>query len=373
MDSQWNVPVDIPEDLNEVIRRGISSGKAAAARRSRLKRRAACTACSLALVAVLFAGGVRFSPAFADAVDDIPVIGELVQLFDKNAPLVQGGRRQESKAAALTMERHGSAEYISLKFQQADASLYQAEFASYPKTVTITLPGTKAVDILSEISRAKDTSQYIKSVCQLPSSTQETTVIQLELESDATVQIQEYRNPGSLMIRLTPAEIQMDTVYSVRTLSYDAQALQEILPQYAALSTRILRDDSGTFFVEFAQYDTQEEAQAACKTIPGSIIAEKRTGNNVPVCFSTMQDYESSCFLDQYDEVLRSAVTIDDILDFMDLHFAQATSEEQDIMLRGLSGMLQDCDEEIDWERIASFYRTAHQELPDYIRKNIDN
>lgn len=124
------------------------------------------------------------------------MIGELVRVFGKNQPLAQGGSQAGEGTAVLTMERKGTTEQMRLEFPGADASLYQAEFASYPKTVTITLPGTGGVEILSEISRAKDTSQYIKGVCRLPLEG-EAAVIQLELESDADVQIQEYRDPAA--------------------------------------------------------------------------------------------------------------------------------------------------------------------------------
>lgn len=62
------------------------------------------------------------------------------------------------------MEREGDTEWLTLRYEQSSAGRYHAEFASFPKTVTLTLPGTERVEILSELSRAQDTSQYIKSV-----------------------------------------------------------------------------------------------------------------------------------------------------------------------------------------------------------------
>ena len=48
-----------------------------------------------------------------------------------------------------------------IKSYKEDAAAYNGIFAAYPKTVTLTLPGTRLVEILSEISRVKDTSRYI--------------------------------------------------------------------------------------------------------------------------------------------------------------------------------------------------------------------
>ena len=372
MDSNWRDHISIPDDLDEVIRQGIRRGREGAVRRDRRRRAAVHSVCTFAVVLGLLIGGIRLSPAFASAVRDIPVLGQLVQAFGKNEPLARGGRGEEGGTAALTMERDGDTERMRLDFRREDAPLCQAESASYPKTVTVTLPGTTDVEILSEISRAGDTSQYIKSVWRLPAGAGGAVALQLELESDADVQIQEYRAPGSLVIELTPTPPRMDTVYSVRTLSVEGEDLAALVERYADRDTRVLRDDQGRFFVELAQYASREEAEEACGDLPGTLIVEQRTANNVPVCFETMEAYESSRFLDGYYQVLLEAVTADPVLDFMDLHFAQATPEEQDVMLRGLTGLIRDEEKDaVDWARAADFYRLAGQELPDCVAQNL--
>ena len=369
MDRDWNVSVDIPDDLGDVRRQGMCRGKAITARRTRRKRMATRLTCSVLVTMVLFIGGVRFSPAFAAAMRELPVIGQLVRVFEKNQPLVQGGVQKEGDTAVLTMERSGNSEQIRLAFREADAARYQAEFSSYPKTVTITLPGTKEVEVLSEISRAKDTSQYIKSVCQLPTSTGETASIQLELESDADVQILEYRDPGSLVIELTPAEIQLDTIYSVRTLSLSEEGLRQAAHDYSTCNVRVLRDDQGQFFLEFGQEATMEQAEAMALTLSGDILVEKRTGNNVPVCFQTMEDYESDRFLDRYYQLLLQSERVEPVLDFLDQFFADARDEERETMLRGLEGFLADYEEEVNWEKVFSFYQWMGTQTPEEFQR----
>lgn len=371
MEPNRRIPVSIPDDLNDVIEQGIARGRKAAARRALTRRLAIQSACSLALVMVLLVGGISFSPTFAAAVEDVPVLGRLVRIFGRNEPVVSGGVQTTGGSAVLTMERRGDTEEIRLAFPQSDASQYQAVFASYPKTVTVTLPGTGGVEILSEISRAGDTSQYIKSVWLLPTSTQDTSIIQLELENDADVQIEEYRDPGSLVIRLTPADIQLDTVYSVRSLSFDSEEIPELAAQYTGDSTRLLRDDRGKCFLELAQYATREEAEHASASFPGDTIVEARTGNNVPVCFQTLEDYQSSQLLDEYYQLLITSTSAQPILDFLDEHFADASPKERDELLRGLTGFLDDSDADTDWSRAAAFYKLAGQELPEQIQQHI--
>ena len=363
MDHNRNPDVPLPGDLDEVIRRGMDKGRAALARRQRAGRLAVRSLCSLVLALGLLAGGIRLSPAFAAAVSELPVLGQLVRVFAVNQRLAEGGGGPGTQSAALTVERGGDGEQLRLDFGREDAALYRVECASCPKTITITLPGTAGVDILPELSRIRDDSPYIKSVCQLPVGGPDTAVIQLELENDADVQLQEYRGPGSLVIRLTPAGIQMDTVYSLRTLSVDGEDIARLAEAYAGGSARVLRDDRDRYFVELAQYASREEALAAAEALE-DVVVERRTGNNVPVCFDSMEAYAAHCLLEEYYQLLLSSASVEPVLDFMDRHFPSAGPEERDTMLRGLTGLLEDYEEEADWARIASFYRSAGQEPP---------
>ncbi|MFQ9600585.1 MAG: hypothetical protein ACLRZ3_13400 [Flavonifractor plautii] len=155
---------NLPQGLDAAIRTGLERGRRTVARRARVRRGAVRSALCLALVLGLFAGGVNASPAFAAAMEELPILGRLVQVFRVNAPSVDGGQTAAGSRAALTMEREGDTEWLTLRYEQSSAGRYHAEFASFPKTVTLTLPGTERVEILSELSRAQDTSQYIKSV-----------------------------------------------------------------------------------------------------------------------------------------------------------------------------------------------------------------
>lgn len=263
------------------------------------------------------------------------------------------------------MEREGDTEWLTLRYEQSSAGRYHAEFASFPKTVTLTLPGTERVEILSELSRAQDTSQYIKSVYTAEGWVNRAAVVQLELESDADVQLREYQEPGSIVIRLTPAENRLDTIYSLRTLSADSpEALRAMAaPEEGA---RLLRDDAGRLFVELGQYDTREKAErAAGDRGAAGLIVERRTGNNVPVCYETEEAYQSAVLLDGYNELLQTTVEVEPILAFLEEHLAGASAEVQDTMLRGLTGFLDGNETGLDWERIAACYAMAGQTLPE--------
>ena len=356
---------NLPQGLDAAIRTGLERGRRTVARRARVRRGAVRSALCLALVLGLFAGGVNASPAFAAAMEELPILGRLVQVFRVNAPSVDGGQTAAGSRAALTMEREGDTEWLTLRYEQSSAGRYHAEFASFPKTVTLTLPGTERVEILSELSRAQDTSQYIKSVYTAEGWVDRAAVVQLELESDADVQLREYQEPGSIVIRLTPAENRLDTIYSLRTLSADSpEALRSMAaPEEGA---RLLRDNAGRLFVELGQYDTREKAErAAGDRGAAGLIVERRTGNNVPVCYETEEAYQSAVLLDGYNELLQTTVEVEPILAFLEEHLAGASAEVQDTMLRGLTGFLDGNEAGLDWERIAACYAMAGQTLPE--------
>lgn len=91
-----------------------------------------------------------------------------------------------------------------------------------------------------------------------------------------------------------------------RAVAWEEELLEAPEPQEERWSDRLwVKDSLGRI-------------EAKCQAIQGDVIVEARTGNNVPVCFRTVEDYQSSCFLDQYYEVLLHAETVEPVLDFMD-------------------------------------------------------
>ena len=86
---------NLPQGLDTAIHTGLERGRRTVARRARVRRGAVRSALCLALVLGLFAGGVNASPAFAAAMEELPILGRLVQVFRVNAPSV--GRRTDCR------------------------------------------------------------------------------------------------------------------------------------------------------------------------------------------------------------------------------------------------------------------------------------
>ena len=120
--------------------------------------------------------------------------------------------------------------------------------------------------------------------------------------------------------------------------------------------------------MELGQYDTRDEALAAASD---GLIVEERTGNNVPVCYETLEQYRSAQFLDGYYQLLLSAASAEPVIAFVREHLAAASPEERQVLLDGLSGLIQDTDEDLDWAEIAALYQTADQEVPALVREHL--
>lgn len=371
MDIDPRESIPIPEDLDATIMRGIVQGRMLVEQRRRMYKRAARVMCCFVLVTGLFFGGICTSPAFAAAMEEVPFLGQLVRMFSKNQPLVEGGEQGGSECAAITMERYHDREQIRIDFGQADASSYSGAFAAYPKTVTLTLPDTHRVELLSEISRAKDTSQYIKSVYEMPAGTPDVSVIQLELDTDADVEIEEYRDPGGLVIRLLPCSPDPKTIYSVRTLSYSADDCEALFSEHTDQPARMLQDDQGLFFMELEQCESLSEAEALLGTLTGAYLIEARTANNVPLCYKTMEAYEKDQMLNEYHQILTNACTVEPILAFLEEHYDTADTGAREELLAGLEGFLEVPDGSENWSQVTEFYDrhglTPPQERRPYI------
>ena len=141
------------------------------------------------------------------------------------------------------------------------------------------------MEILSELSRAQDTSQYTSSLFLHTAEGGWTRAAVVNWSWRATQMCSSGYQGRRIVIRLTPAENRLDTIYSLRTLSADSpEALRSMAaPEEGA---RLLRDNAGRLLVELGQYDTREKAErAAGDRGAAGLIVERRTGNNVPVCY----------------------------------------------------------------------------------------
>lgn len=323
------------------------------------------TTVSAVAVFALFVGSVNCFPAFAASMADIPILGTLVRTFQINASQAEGGAPTNGAIGSLTLIRTGETERLTLNFDQKEAAQYKAEYAAFPETVTLTLPGTRSVEVISEVERAKNASSYIKSVYPLVSLKEGVTRIQIEIEYTADVQISEYKNPGSIVIELTSGKYDQTPVFSARSYSFkNDDAFTKLEASFAGKRCRVLRDEQSKMFLEFAQFNSKQEAENFAAGFDGlHLIVEKRIGNNVPVCYEDEAHYQRAMLLNDYYEILIRAESVDPILAFLDEHLAGACPEDQTVMLSGLTGFIKGPKENYDTKTLEKYYQMAGQSM----------
>lgn len=349
--------IEIPDELDQAIQLGVRKGKKMMNRRKYIQRTAAGAAAAFAV----FVGSINASPALAANLQDVAVLGTLVRAFRWNAPEAAGGKDAVSAKAAVDFRKTDGAEQLTLSFGSADAAAYRASLAHFPETVTLTLPSTREVQVLEAVSRAREDSALIKSVYTL-GRTDGAALLQIEFDETADVSVEEYREPGRIVIHLKPGAFEGRDVYSVRTLSLDEDGLKQALAAFP--EARVLRDETVGYLLEIGQYDSADAAEAACRAAADPLLfVEKRFGNNVPGHYDSQAAVSDAQLERAYADVLAQADTIQPVLDFLDQHLAAASPAVQDTLLRGLTGLIRDDPSRYDLDALGRYYQMAGQDI----------
>lgn len=360
------ISIEIPDELDLSINKGITTGKKIIKRRKYIKK----STIAVAAAFVIFIGGINVSPSFADSLKDVPILGTLVEKFQWNAEFVKGGKLINSSKASITLKKNGEKEQLILSFNSKDAALYNATLNHFPETVTISLPGTESIDIIGEVERKKDASSYIKSIYSLKQDKAKTTYLQIEFEDTADVSIEEYKDPGKIVINLKPGIFEGRYIYSVRTLSFTKEEdLYKIIENIEPSEYRILRDDKNGYFLELGQFNNEEDAYNLANTFDTDLIVEKRWSNNVPTSFSSKEEYMDAQMISEYYELLMNATNVQEILDYLDKHLEQASITVQDTLLKGLTGYIKTDLKMYDLDKLNIYYKRIGKDIYEELNK----
>lgn len=142
-------------------------------------------------------------------------------------PRPKDGQTDVTAKAAVSFQSGADSEQLTLTFDAANAAAYKASLAHFPETVTLTLPSTQEVSVLEEVNQARENSRFIKSVYVLGRA-DGASQVQIEFDVTADVAVEEYKDPGSIVVRLKEGEFVGQNVYSLRTLSMDQDALTKM-------------------------------------------------------------------------------------------------------------------------------------------------
>lgn len=371
---EFRQQISISSELEEAIQQGIKKGKVKMDKRDKVKKNVMRTMAVTLIGIGVFATSINISPAFAESIKNVPVIGTLVQMFQINKAEVSGGEGYSKARGEISLSRQDDKEQLIINFEGSEkANKYSATYLENPQSITITLPGTTDVTLLSDYKRSEGESDFIKSVYKLNTLDDSMLRYVVEIENYSNVQISEYKNPGQIVIELTKNEnYPFDEIYSVRSYSFEnGEAFALLEENLIGQNYRILKDEQEMRFFEFKQFDSKEKAEEFVKKFDKmETLIEERYGNNVPVCFKNISDYEEYNFSLLYVDFLYNVNTAEDITDFIDKNKEQYP-QYLELMLKGLTGMLRGMDpSEYESETYDKYYEligtTTEEELAKY-------
>ena len=359
------INVDIPDELDICIKDGLKKGKKKVKTRKCVKR----LTTGIVTTFAIFVGSINISPAFADSLKDVAIVGTLVKQFQLNAEKVQGGTSLNYTRASINLEKDGEREKLILSFDSKDAALYNATLNHFPETVTISLPGTDKVNILGESESIRNSSSYVKSIYSLNQDEENTTYLQIEFNDTADIYIEEYKDPGKIVINLKQGTFEGRDIYSVRTLSFaKEQDLKNLIKNIDASKYRILRDDKNGYLLEFGQFDKKEDAQKFTKDIGLYTIVETRWSNDVPTGFFSKEEYIDENIMNEYYQLLMKTTDIQDILDYLDNHMSSSSKNVQDNLLKGLTGYIKGEFKDYDLDKLNKYYKMIGKDIYQELR-----
>lgn len=289
--------IEIPKDLDLAIRKGIEKGKK---EKMKIENRpmvmAAKSAAAILIALTIFTASLNLSPAFANTMSEIPIIGKLVKVLIFTDGRAEGGKITDgTDVNELTLEQDENREVVSIHFEtndaeQTEANHYELQLSHQPSVLTVTLSGVRMISAAEDFDEIRS-ANYVRDIYTLITLDDSMIRLNIELEPGVQVTAKEYGDPASLELILTrPVESADEaTIYSVRTASYEKGepfAQMEETLFHLGIPYRILRDSKGAFLYEFETFDTAEAARqyldenSAQIGIP--LMVETRSGNDVP-------------------------------------------------------------------------------------------
>ncbi|PAB59627.1 DUF4179 domain-containing protein [Anaeromicrobium sediminis] len=288
--------IEIPSELNNMVQIGVERGRAEMNKHNRNRRRKeimkVCASFTVALT--LFTAGVNMSPAFADSLKNIPIVGKLVKVLQFNNGKSGGGSITDRTdiSAIESFEKEGY-ENIIINFSQdgqlqENVGAFKVRYDENPYTMTFEIGGARRISAKENFEKILE-NKYVKDIYTIITLDDSLIRFVIEFEGPVEYKVKEMKDPASIIIGLKKDKnYEEKKTYSLRTESYpNGETLgileEEFMPNN---ETRILKDENGLFFVEIQSFETKKEAEnkleELSKLTDKVILIEERIGIKEP-------------------------------------------------------------------------------------------
>jgi hypothetical protein len=286
--------IEIPSEISTAIMEGIERGKKEMSQNNNTRNKVLKICASLVLTTSLLTGVINVSPAFADTLKNIPVIGNIVKVLQFTDGKAEGGVITDgTDISGIEIVEEINYEEIVIEFSndgenQDNVGAYNVTQAEYPNTLTFEIGGARRFTAMEDFKKLNE-SQYVEEIYTL--MTMDDSMMRFVVVFNAPVdcEITETKTPASLVIRISEKELlNQQDMYIVRTESIPkGEAFGILEEEYAReYDTRVLKDDNGWFIIELNSFDNKEAAEAFVAAYSKSsdklLIVEKRLSNEIP-------------------------------------------------------------------------------------------
>ncbi len=294
--------IETPSEISNAIMEGIERGKKEMTQNNNTRNKVLKACASMVLATSLLTGVVNVSPAFAETLKNIPVIGEIVKVLQFTDGEAEGGVITDgTDISGIEIVEDADVEEIIIEFSnegenQDTVGAYKVTQAEYPSTLTFEIGGARRFTAMDDFKKLQE-SQYVKEI--YPLMTLDDSMMRFVVVFNAPVncEITETKSPASLVMRISEKELlDQQDMYVVRTESIPKGEAFGIIEEGFArdYDTRVLKDDNGWFIIELNTYDSIEAAEAFITEFPNSsdtkLIVENRLENETPKHFPSVSN-----------------------------------------------------------------------------------
>ncbi len=277
---RMHLDMTVPDTLDDAIKRGTLEGKRLSEKRASTAKgarpgagfRVMAGAAAAMMILIL---SLNLSPAFADRMSGIPILGQLVKVLIFTNGSAEGGEITDgSDVSGVSAVKSGESEYFTIHFQQGElpqdiAGAYTVQYAKHPDTLSFQLSGVRMFSAAEDFDALKGSS-LVEDVYPIITMDDSMVRFMIVFKEPVVYEVKEMKEPASLVIQVTPGGKQDEDVppYRLRTAEMprgESLAIAEEMLMNAFPQRRILHvaQNSENYYIELGQFATKADAQKA--------------------------------------------------------------------------------------------------------------
>lgn len=264
--------LEIPENLNDYINKGIEKGINYETKHKSDKYKILKRVASVLAISTITLTTVSNIPIFANELIKIPIIGELVKVLDFRKSTEFGGIVTDGSTMIVdSLEKNNINIYFSKDREVInDLPAYEISYSEYPYTLFIKFSGVREY-YDTKIQEKISNMPYVKDVYKIIMLDDSSYKIAIEFNENIEYKVEEHKNPGILKISMskTLSNIAKKEAYFIRSDKFDygeqLAQVEEMLIDYE--NVNIQKSSTDKYIVQIGPYENINKAKEILEKI----------------------------------------------------------------------------------------------------------